>query len=144
MRRDRARISSTATRRGAVLIAAMCCLVVLTLLCGVLLKVALLDQRQQRMAEWRAQATWLAEAGLERAATLTARTPQYAGESWQIADTQLSPGYAGLIVIEVQPASESGQRMIRVCADYLRDGERLARVTKQLHVTVGSPALEKP
>src|SRR5262249_22480730 len=130
-------------RRGAVLIAALVCLLVLTLLCGVLLRIALLDQRQQRMSEWRAQATWIAEAGLERAAASIGHSTNYSGETWQISETELSPGYAGLVVIEVPPQTKPGQKVICVRADYLRDGERVARVSKQLQVTTAGPALEK-
>jgi Tfp pilus assembly protein PilX len=133
----------TTARRGAVLIAALVCLLVLTLLCGMLLKLALLNQRQQRMSECRAQATWLAEAGLERAAASIVRSPHYPGEIWQVPDTQLSPSYTGLVLIEVQSKNESGQRLIDVRADYIRDGERLARISKQVQITIGRLTLEQ-
>ena len=58
----RLRYETTSDPHGLVLIVVMVCLVVFATLCGVLLKLALVEQRQVRMQEWRLQAEWLAEA----------------------------------------------------------------------------------
>ena len=122
-------------RRGLVLMAVMFCLAAATLLCGVLLKVTLAEQRQGRWAEWRLQAEWLAESGVERAAAQLAASAEYAGETWDLTAQELSQDATGVITIEVEAvAGQPDLRLVRVLADYLRDGERRARHSVEVKV----------
>lgn len=122
-------------RRGAVLMAVMFCLAAATLLCGVLLKITLSEQRQGRFAEWRRQAEWLAESGIERAAAQLAASAEYTGETWDLTEEELSQHATGVITIEVEAVDgRSDLRLVRVRADYLRDGERRARHSAEVKV----------
>jgi Tfp pilus assembly protein PilX len=130
-------------RGGAVLIAVMFCLAVITLLWGVLLRVALMQQRQQQMAEWHTQAQWLAESAIERAAAQLVGSSDYSGETWQVAQSELGVGATGVVLIEVDRSDGSAAaRHVRVRADYLRDGERRARVSKQISMIIPSHSTE--
>jgi hypothetical protein len=115
--------------------AVMFCLAAATLLCGVLLKVTLSEQRQGRVAEWRLQAEWLAESGLERAAAQLAASSEFAGETWQLTADDLGADATGTVTIEVEAVDgRSDLRIVRVRADYLRDGERRARHSAEVKV----------
>ena len=122
-------------RRGMVLIAVMACLAVVTLLCGVLLKLTLSEQRQARVQERRLQAEWLAESGIERAAAKLRDSPQYTGETWEPAAVELAPGTSGTITIEVELVDgRPDQRLVRVRADLLQDGVRQGRHSKEVQL----------
>jgi Tfp pilus assembly protein PilV len=131
-------------RRGAVLIVVMMALAVATLLAGLLMKGALAAQRQQRIAEWRHQAEWLAESGIERARYQLRLSAAYAGEDWEIPEGELGTGATGLVAIEVQPSpSEPARRLVRVRSEYLRDGKRTVRFTKEIEMQIGNSAEAK-
>ena len=124
-----------AGRRGLVLIVVMGCLAVVTLICGVLLKLTLSEQRQSRVQERRLQAEWLAESGVERAVAKLSDSTGYTGEIWEPAAWESAPGDSCTCTIEVERLDgRPDLRLVRVRADYLQDGVRQARHSKEVNV----------
>jgi hypothetical protein len=129
-------------------VAVLICLVIVTLISGVLLKLGAAHREEVRAQERRAQAEWLAQAGLERAASRLATSPDYTGERWKIsaADLGLSPvaaggdGAAAVVAITVdRPAGDSETRLIRAQADFPPDPPRRARQSLQMLIDLRSP-----
>ena len=68
-------------RRGTILVMVIVCLVVATVVCGLLLKIAVLARESADAQHHRVQARWLAESGIERAAArLAVRMPATAAK----------------------------------------------------------------
>ncbi len=122
-------------RRGLVLIIVMVCLALFVILGGVLTKLILTERRQARVEEWRVQAEWLAESAIERAAARLEQTPDYAGESWQPPAGRLGERNGGIVAIQIErDATRENRRLVRVVADFMRDGERCARRTREITI----------
>ncbi len=77
-------------------------------------------QRQALRSQWQqAQAAWLAESAIERAAARLAAQPDYRGETWNVSADELGGPDAGVAVIRVESTAERpGRRTISVEADY--------------------------
>ena len=119
-----------ASRRGITSVVVLICLVVVTLMSGVLVKIGVAHRDQVRAQERQLQAEWLAQAGLDRARLPPDRQHGYTGETWQIGPADLVPGTAdsagqekGAVVrITVEPAGAgSSAKLIKVQADYPPD-----------------------
>ena len=136
------RLTGTSNRRGYMLLVVMICLLLVSLVSTSVLRTASLQYKQVRNQELEEQATWLAEAGIERAAARLIRNPAYTGETWQItiagADKPMSASVAISITaqIETQPA-----KSVTVVAVYPTDRQQRAQVTKS--VTIAPPAEKK-
>ncbi|MFO0891439.1 MAG: hypothetical protein U0790_20135 [Isosphaeraceae bacterium] len=133
-------------RRGLTSVAVLVCLVIITLISGALLKLGVAHRGQARAQERRLQAEWLAQAGLGRALARLAARPDYPGESWKIAAADLGlspgssadPGPAAVVAIVVErPGGSSGQRLIKVQADFPPDPPRRSRHSLQMLVDLG-------
>ena len=113
--------------------AVLVCLLVVTLVSGVLVKQGVAYRRQVRAQERRLQAEWLAESGIDRAFARLAAKPDYAGERWEIAAETL--GQPAVVTIEVDPPSAQNEdRVVRVRADYPPDPPRRIRCTREVVV----------
>lgn len=124
-------------RRGAILICAMICLLLISLLLGSLLKLALAHRRQVRTEQYRLQAQWLAESAMERSVDRLAADGEYSGEEWNIAAKELDGRHAGSVKISVQKsATRPMQRIVTVEAIYPSGVARSAKRTKQLTVRI--------
>jgi hypothetical protein len=135
-------------RRGAVLVMALACLVIVGVLQVLLVQAAVARRRLSQEQALRHQARWLAEAGIERAAARLATEADYRGETWQVPAEDLpaagrSAAEPATIEIEVQLASpgkradsgaENGanQRVVRVRAAYPRELPRRVVYEKQV------------
>lgn len=129
----------TVPRRGTVLLVAMVCLSLVTLVLGGLLRLAVAHRRQVQQAHTLRQAEWLAEAGVERAAHRLSADPNYAGETWRLDEDDLGTGHAGQVVIAVGPEPSGGRRPVRVEATYPVASRRFSRRTIQVWVKDGVP-----
>ena len=89
-------------RRGMLAIALLICLIVLTLIAGVLLRAGVAQRDEVRAQERRLQAEWLAEAGLRRALARLDADPGYAGETWQVDAHALDSSDAATVAIAVE------------------------------------------
>jgi hypothetical protein len=140
-------------RRGAVLVMALACLVILGMVQVLLVQAAVARRHLTEQHALRHQARWLAEAGVERAVARLAAEADYRGETWQIPAEELPCGSRGgaepaAVEIEVQPAVNApakrgkrgdgaSDRIVRVRAAYPRDLPR--RVLYEKQVTVSFP-----
>ena len=121
------------SRRGAILVVALICLTLSTLLLGSLLKSAILHRKQMRYEEYRLQAEWLAESGLERTADRLAENADYPGESWRIDADQFNGQHAALVTINIdRPKDRPGIRIAKIVATYPANVRRYTRRT--MHV----------
>lgn len=132
-------------RRGLTAVAVLVCLVIVTLISGVLLKIGLAHRDQVRSQQHRLQAEWLAQSGLDRGLSRLAADRAYSGESWKLSHRDLGlpevagqeQGPAAVVTIQVERAGSPGaaeQRLIKVQADYPPDLPRRTRHSTQVLV----------
>jgi len=125
------------SRRGAVLIAAMVCVAVATVVLISIVRMAGAGRRTMQTEAWRLQAAWLAESGLERAAWRLASDGAYSGETWTVAPEALAGGEAGVVEIEVEEIpGEADRRLVRVRADYPDQPQHRARQSRRVIVQI--------
>jgi Tfp pilus assembly protein PilX len=101
------RPASRPPRRGAVLIILIAVFAVVMALAAVWGKRMVGDYRRQRRVEQRAQAEWLAEAGVRRAAARLTIDPEYDGETWNISAQELNQQAGAAVEISVEPLAAS-------------------------------------
>lgn len=127
--------------RGAVLIMVIVCLFVLTIVFGVLVKLAFAERKQARAAERRLQAIWLAESGLERAWAKLSASGAYLGETWEIPAESLRSRDGAVVRIVVERVDgDSRRRRVTARADFPREGPSRARETRTTEISVNEPA----
>jgi len=115
-------VAESDARRGSVLVIVLVSLLVASMLGVGLIKTVLIHQRQMRVLNGQQQGFWLAEAGLQRAARQLATTPEYEGETWDVAEDVLGSSRTAKVTIEViKPDKGPSEREIRI-AVHLDDG----------------------
>jgi Tfp pilus assembly protein PilX len=123
------------SRRGAFAVLVLVSLLVVGMLVASLLKMALLQDRQLGYEQFRLQAIWLAESGMERAVSRSSTDPAYAGETWRIEPDQLGGAAAATVIIRVENnETNSRQRKIIIEAVYPEEGPHQARLTREMTV----------
>lgn len=124
-------------RRGGIMVVAMVCLVLTTLILGSLLKLVTMHHTQSRFEQQRVQADWLAEAGLERAADNLSRDAGYSGENWQISAEEIGGTNTGSVEIAIKPSpGNRDERIASVVATFPADTTRYAKRSKTAVVRV--------
>ena len=124
-------------RRGWVLVAAIVCTAVASVIFMSILRLLAAERRATQTDQWQVQAAWLAESGIERAANRLSGDPKYSGETWKLPAGAFAARAGAAVKIEVQPIPEQpGQRLIRVQADYPDDPQHRVRQTRQAVVPV--------
>jgi type II secretory pathway pseudopilin PulG len=131
-------------RRGAVLIIAIICAVLVTLMLGTMVKITLTRAQQARHRERALQADWLAEAGLERAQAMLTSQPGYTGETWAIETETLGGPYSGVVTITIEAVPENtNARNVRIQADYPAGQTERIRKSKQVEIILTTgPSVE--
>jgi len=125
-------------RAGFILVVAIVCLAMASVVFLAVLRTALAEQDAMRTDAWLQQAGWLAESGIERAAARLAADPAYAGETWNIPADAFRGDDAAVVVIEVEtPTGQPARRVIRVRADYPDAPRHRGRRSKQRSVQIG-------
>ena len=119
-------------RRGAVMIIALICLLMATVMVTSLARTAVLERERVIRDEWQLQAEWLAESALDRA-VLRSGDPEYDGETWRptVADAAEPLGTVKISITrtEGEPAT------ITVVADVPDDATERVRVRRELILT---------
>jgi Tfp pilus assembly protein PilX len=138
MRRKRA------DRRGLTLVAALVCLIVASLICASLLRLAHSERSQVRSLERQTQAEWLAESGLDRAVTRLQLDRSYTGETWTFAPEAFGGRDSGVVRIGVSSGNSSSARTIRVEADYPAGDDARARQSRTLIVDLRPDSKKGP
>jgi autonomous glycyl radical cofactor GrcA len=124
-------------RPGLVAVMLITVIFVLILLGGGLLRVAWMRHSGLKAAERRLQAEWLAESALDRASARLATSPDYAGETWAVAASEIGGLDDASVTIEVKPVSgQATRRAVHVRADYPRDAVRRARHSRELTIEI--------
>lgn len=128
-------VTNASRRRAFLLLLALTCLAVATVLFGVWLRVSLAAMRMQRQQEHRVQAEWLAHSGLERAIAQLRLNGGYKGETWQLASTEIAARGSGRVIIGIAAVAENPtRRKISVRAQYPADGPVPAAHSKSLTI----------
>ena len=121
--------------RGAILIVVLVCLMLATAMFVLVVRQALTQRQAMEISQRCLQASWLAEAGLERAAARLAADPKYAGETWTLSAAELAAGEGGVVKIEVKAITDRPERrLVRVQADYPDAPEHRCRQVKEIVV----------
>jgi hypothetical protein len=113
------------------LIAALICVLLVSLISGVLVKTALVQRDQLERDAWQAQADWLAQSALERSLARLEADATYAGESWAPVTAAGRP--IGRVHIEIIPADDRDDtvRRLRATADVPDDPVNRTRVVRE-------------
>jgi hypothetical protein len=123
-------------RHGAVLIVLLAVFAVTMTLAGVWARRVVVEHRHQRRTDEQAQVTWLAVAGLRRAAARLTADPAYDGEEWLIAAEDLKRADSARVLLTVQPSDDSGGGAIRIVAEArYPDKQARVRVTESVYFT---------
>ena len=136
-------------RRASVLLVILVCFVVASAMFLMLARQALAERRAAEVQLWAAQARWIAEAAVERAAARLGGDAKYAGETWKIPAAEIGGKEAALARIHVEPvAGRPDRRLLRIEADYPDDPVHRARSTKQITIdlkrTTAHQSAKKP
>ncbi|QDU89172.1 hypothetical protein Pla175_25590 [Pirellulimonas nuda] len=121
----RLRRRQAAEQRGAVLVAALVCLLVTVAMVGQLLRGAVQSRRALRQEHHARQAEQLLNAGVLLAVAHHEQNTAYAGEQWDVPADELSGHLAGRVVIEAEPEQQGIQ--LRVRAEYPLGGVSAVR-----------------
>ena len=116
------------SRRGAVLVAAMVCVLILTLMSAALLRTVSLAREQSRSEARRMQAECLADAAVERAVARLRAEPKFEGEKWDITADELQAAAPAAIAIRVESNDEVWK--VRIQADFPGDATLRARTVR--------------
>lgn len=123
-------------RRGAALLMAIVCLMVMTALAVSLARSLVAQQRQLRLRGSQMQAFWLAESAVERARVRLDATPEYAGEDWHVELELRGAAVEARATIRVESvAGESSQRRIVVQARCPAEGDASVLEMRERTVT---------
>lgn len=133
-------------RRGVILIIAIVCTAVASVMFLAIVQMAAAERNALRVEAWRQQARWLAESALDRAAARLAGDPDYQGETWNVPAAELDSPDAAVVEIEVRSVPEQPhRRVVLVRADYPDDPQHRARRSKQINVQLPpSPEGDNP
>jgi len=133
--------SRNVRRRGLTAAAVLVCLLVVTIVSGVLVRLGVAYRDRVRDQERRLQAELLADSGVDRAFARLASKPDYAGETWEIGaeslgrspapDSDKNP--AAVVTIRIERPSAQGEgRVVHVQADYPPDASRRIRCSREV------------
>jgi hypothetical protein len=113
------RSTKPSCRPGTVVVAVMICLTVAMTLTGAWMKLLAVERREIRSQHARAQASWLAESGLQRAASRLRSNHEYRGEVWRLTTADLGGADDAEVLIHIEPVPQRPRRYtIEVQADY--------------------------
>ena len=125
------------SRRGAILIAAMVCLAVAAVIFVAIAKTAATCRRLGEVQAWQAQAAWLAESAVERAAARLAADAGYTGETWTLSAGEFGGANGAAVAISVEPIPETpGRRTVRCRADYPNHPHHRCREVRRVVVSL--------
>ena len=118
-------------RRGAVMIMALICLVLIAAMGGTLLHWATMEHKLLLLRERESQARWLAEAGIALAAARLAADGGYSGETWKVAGDDLPHGEPATVRLHVA-AGDGGRRVVKVDTEYPADSDAAVHFSKEV------------
>ena len=114
-------------RSGAVIIAALVCLLVVMAILGTMLRGTLRNYRYMRSERDLRQTELLLQAGSDRAANRLANDANYRGETWSLPSDAIAGSGDGRVTIEITPATDKAAGNAKVLAEYPLGGETSIR-----------------
>lgn len=125
-------------RRGAILVAAIVLLLIVTLVTGAIVRRVLLGQRQLRADQRQLQALFLVDAGEELARRRVAESPEYQGETWRARPA--GGAEVAVVTIRVEPVpAEPTRRRIVVEAAFPEHSEFRAFLKRERPLPAAAP-----
>jgi Tfp pilus assembly protein PilX len=123
--------------RGAVLLVLLVGLGVAATVTFAVVRLAAAGRQSLDRQVREAQAAWLAESALDRAAARLAADPNYPGETWTLSAEDLAGRDAASVAIRVEPeAGRPDRRRVSVEAVYPDDPRLRARQTRDVTMTL--------
>jgi len=136
-----ARRTAGTARRGVIMVAVIVCVAVASIIFLSIAKLVVAGRQAAQTETWQLQARWLAESGLERAASRLAADADYSGETWTVPADAIGGSEAGLVEIAVEAVpDEPGRHRVLIRADYPDLPHRRTRHTKQAIVQLPAAA----
>ena len=121
--------------RGAAMVFALIALLIASMIIGSLMRTASRSHRQLKRDEYRLQASFLADAGCDRAQLLLQQNPDFQSGEWQIPAGRLAPGRAAIVQMSVTTDPDHPEeRIIAAVARYPIDHRDLVRITRQIRI----------
>jgi type II secretory pathway component PulK len=108
----------TPHRTGAVLVAALVCLLVIMAIIGTMLRRTLLDYRRLHTERDLRQTELLLEAGIARAATRLTADPNYRNETWNLPTDAVTNSGEARVTIALSPIAGRQSLNASVTAEY--------------------------
>jgi Tfp pilus assembly protein PilX len=130
-------------RRGAVLVSALVCMLVVMALLGSMLLSTLSDARQLRMQRELRQCELLLQAGLDRAAYRLEQDSDYTGETWTIPAAEIIDRGGGLVTIAVSTSENNQPARLHVVAEYPTGSETSIRRSRSVDLNTQSSNAEE-
>ena len=132
------------SRRGSILVAALVCLAIVTLIMLSVFKTSLSQRHQIRLEEQQVQAELIAESGLERAVARLQKDDGYTGEDWTIDAEQLDARNAALAKIKV--TNSNNQVSIAVTVKFPQGSMKPSQAARELtlELTPNTPVEKTP
>jgi hypothetical protein len=106
------------------------------MLCGIWAQNLVKEHRRIANAQFRIQATRLAEAGIRRAFARRAAEPQFTEETWSVPAESLGGAHAATVQIHIVPGNDGTNLRYEAMARFPADSMRRAQITKQIDVPV--------
>src|SRR5687767_9502053 len=110
-------ISERVSRSGAVLVAALVCLLIVISILGTMLRATLRTGRQLHVERDRRQAELLLQAGADRAARLLASNSQFRGDTWTLPAEAILDQGGGTVTTSLARESEELPWQLQVSAE---------------------------
>jgi hypothetical protein len=121
-------------RRGAVLVVALVCLLVVMAMLGAMLLRAVRAHRQLHRERDLRQTELLLQAGTERAALRFARDPNYRGETWELPAASIANNGSGRVKIEISADAAQNSKTAKIIAEYPLGDEWSIRRSRTLQI----------
>jgi type II secretory pathway component PulK len=132
-------LAGTSNRGGAVLVAALVCLLVVMGMLGTMLQGALQSHRQLRRERDLRQTELLLDAGCDRALHRLANETDYRGETWNVPADAFADKGEGRVTIEISPKDGQTARKAHVVAEYPLGDETSIRRSRTFQVLTQKP-----
>ena len=124
--------STHSSHSGVATLFLIICLAVLGVVCAAMCRAIALEEHLARHERQRAQAWWLAEAGVERAVARLTADPGYTGEQWSLDAAQLGGQASATVAIEVRRAAAEGDERGIVAVAEIPVGTNTIRQTRTI------------
>lgn len=130
-------VPTRTNRRGAALLIVLVALVILMIMSATITRLIAARRRALLLEERRIQADRIAESAIDRARASLLKNPEYAGETWRIAASELGGRDDALVEIQVERVTDRpNRRDVNVRADYPIDPARRDRRSKHARITL--------